>query len=67
MKRTGIKVNIKKTDLGYQGKIVVYENGKRLWTESSGIDRVTEFDAFFDANRLMVEALNENGLAGIIK
>lgn len=43
--RTGVYI----TKLGYQGKITVYENGRYIWSKSTGINRLTREDARQDA------------------
>jgi len=48
-------------DSDYIGRIVAYENGRRLWAEETGIHRLSRGDALKDARTLASERLLENG------
>ncbi len=51
MKPDGIHVGVRTNNRTNtcQGYIVAYDNGKRLWQESTGIRRLNFDDAFLDA------------------
>ena len=47
----------------YVGRVRYYENGKYLFSEGSGIHRLTAIDAKMDAYKLAENRLDENGLS----
>jgi hypothetical protein len=49
--------------LSFVGRVLVYENGKHLYSESTGINRLTSGDALYDADQLKNDILSQNGIA----
>jgi hypothetical protein len=47
---------------GYKGAIKVYENNRKLYIKISEIVRLTEHDAWNDAEQMKIELMEENGL-----
>jgi hypothetical protein len=63
MTRESIKINVKKHayksgQVVYTGYIVAYNGSKRIWSKSSGINRITPEVAKLDAERMQKEALS---------
>ena len=61
-KKHGIFASTKKgEDLGYFGKITVYENGRKLWEEVLwNVHRLTRIDAMNDAEGVAQEMRNSS-------
>lgn len=47
--------------ISFVGRVLVYENGKHLYSESTGISRLTSGDALYDADQLKNDILSQNG------
>lgn len=46
----------------YVGRIAVYENGKRLYSVSNKVRRLTRKDAMLDAKQAAIELLKSNNV-----
>ncbi len=56
--KTTIKAKTRITKRGFVGFVTVYENGRYLWQESSGITRIDCIDALEDANQVKENILS---------
>jgi len=53
MDTTKIKAIIAKTQLGYTGRVSVYEQGRRLWTASTHVYRLSRLDTLHDIQSII--------------
>lgn len=56
------EVTIQKYYIGY---VSCYEGNRKIWTESTGINRLTKEDAQEDAIQLKTELINQNRGGGL--
>lgn len=49
--------------VAWRGQIIVFDNGRRIWSKKSKVNRLTEGSAYSDAAAMREDALRENGLS----